>query len=242
MVSWSLLFVIITIVCYPILYSSVIKVSPNTKKGISFFGAYFTGIMILAFFMVQLLIKNNCNSLTGQFGNILKIISVSWLLIFIVLWILITFVFPGWKAPFSNTIGYGIVHMYNLNKVVSAIQKLPGLENFDINNVTPENFTEFNNKLPNKKLPENFNTDIMPELYNIIILKDSISISIWFLLTGLFIILSTQNYISRQPCERTLEESIKLHEDYEKKVAAGEHKRSGDHDSKHESEKAVYTV
>jgi hypothetical protein len=235
---WSWIFVLITIICYPILYGSFINQAANTKSGIAFFGVYFAGIMILAFFMVQLLIKDHCNSLTGQIGNILKIISVSWLLIFLVLWILLTFVFPGWKAPFSNTIGYAFVHMYNLKGVVSKIQTMQKLDNFDINDVTPETFNQFCATAP----ALDSNQDLKANLRKIIVVKDSVSISLWFLLTGLFVILVTQNYISGQTCERTLEESIKLHEDYEKKVAAGEHKRSGDPDSKHASEQAVYTV
>ena len=247
---WTLIFSLITLIFYPIIYTSF-KLRGKSNMGIALFGTYFLCIFILAFVMVSSLIKTKCNSISSKFGSILKIISITWLLIFVVLWLIITFAFPEWKAPFSNTFGYGIAHMYNIKEVVSNIKN----HEFDINSITSENFEEmcktYNILNTNADIKQTSSSspnsppgsiDVYSTLKKIVYVKESTSLFIWFILTGYFIILITQNYISGQTCDRTVEESVKLHEDYEKKIASGEHKRSSDPDSKDSSENAVYTI
>ena len=127
--------------------------------------------------------------------------------------------FPPWKSFFSNTFGYFLTAVVgiggNTNKLLT---KLAGRENdvanannndsklnvesdliqsickdqsLILNEITPENFKSFMNKLDSINFIKNKNyknNDIVVKLYNSILVKDMIAEYIWMLLSGLLTI------------------------------------------------------
>ena len=116
-----------------------------------------------------------------------------WIFIFGSLFVLLM-IFPGWKSPFSNTFGYllakisGIQSLFNKmlvpessNKTIAQVYEDNSLI---INEVTPSNFNDFwlnfsKNGFFNKEANKFKN-----QLYNLVNLKDIVSETIWYLLTG----------------------------------------------------------
>ena len=167
--------------------------------------------------------------------------------------------FPGWKAPFSNTLGYMFVYLLNIktvfinmlkkpvnNKLLQMVYKDPSMM---INEITPENFDLFINRmggesggvekiieeipstseLPSQTggkrkrkyniqkggskvniLNENYKQYI-PELYNLVVIKDRVSEFLWYILTGALVISNSHSYVMTIKCQRTADElSAKL--------------------------------
>jgi hypothetical protein len=59
---------------------------------------------------------------TTQWTNTLLITIIPWVLIFGLI-ILLLILIPGWLAPFSNTIGYGLVKLMGLDELIDKILK-----------------------------------------------------------------------------------------------------------------------
>ena len=140
-------------------------------------------------------------------------------LIFGVLLVVLS-LFPGWKAPFSNTIGYLIVNLPfmkikdvfnnllinkdNSNKFLEMIYNDPSIM---INNITPNNIKEFFYKAETSKLFINKvqeDKTNYPKLYNLVIIKDAIAEYIWYLLTGALVISNSYSYIMGIKCKRNI--------------------------------------
>ena len=112
--------------------------------------------------------------------------------------------FPGWKAPFSNTVGYGVAKglgvatvMYDLLKektdrptdLVDKVYNRPALL---ANMFTPENVAE-KAKSIFKVSESNGN---YKKFRNLIIIKDAIAESCWYLITGFLIISYQSSYLA----------------------------------------------
>ena len=128
--------------------------------------------------------------------------------------------FPGWKAPFSNTIGYLIVaspllkikDVFNNILVTSSNNKLLKMVYRDpslmINEMTPENFKLFINKMDSSKhsiLSRNYK-EYIPDLYNLVVIKDRVADFVWYILTGALVISNSYSYIMSIRCKRTATE------------------------------------
>ena len=167
--------------------------------------------------------------------------------------------FPGWKEPFSNTIGYGILNsipsmigMESMGEVFIKIlgsgagqNKLLRMVTDDpsimINEITPENFNLFIAKMGGKQggitsLPVGETVDTtpsapkmgggrkykqkgggpsilssgykkyLPDLYNLVVLKDRIAEWFWYILTGYLVIQNSNSYVNSIKCKRSPEE------------------------------------
>jgi hypothetical protein len=135
-----------------------------------------------------------------QVGEIFIWGLIPWFFVFVGLTFVLK-IFPGWKAPFSNTFGYlavkfmGIREVFNnmiksnyntkntaLNKVMEEIYEDQSLL---INKFTPENFDFTLNKLKpifnsaSKTFSEN-----RLKLYQLVSIKDNVSEMIWYMLAG----------------------------------------------------------
>ncbi len=126
--------------------------------------------------------------------------------------------FPGWKAPFSNTIGYlcvmgagiketftNILKTDSNNKLLKMVYRDPSMM---INEMTPENFGIFINKMgspPNSILSANYKKFI-PELYNFVVIKDKIAEFLWYMFTGYLVIQNSNSYINTIKCKRSPDE------------------------------------
>ena len=126
--------------------------------------------------------------------------------------------FPGWKAPFSNTLGYlcvwgagvketftNVLKTDSNNKLLKMVYRDPSMM---INEMTPENFGLFISKMgspPNSILSANYKKFI-PDLYNLVVIKDRIAEWLWYMFTGYLVIQNSNSYIMSIKCKRTPDE------------------------------------
>lgn len=131
-------------------------------------------------------------------------------------------VFPGWKAPFSNTLGYGVINILGKlalgvgvgdaliavlkddknNKLLKRVYADPSMM---ANEITPDNFNLFMDRLGGKNSikKEAVSEDNIATLYNFVVLKDNIASFIWYILTGLLVIQNSNSYIQTMKCVRS---------------------------------------
>ena len=124
-------------------------------------------------------------------------------------------IFPGWKEPFSNTIGYLIVNLMGLGETFSELlrPKLVGKgkktggdlismicenKSIIINQITPMNYELFLNRMGKEgALKSNFKSKpAYNKLWMFVNAKDAIAEMIWYLLTGALAISTTFNAIT----------------------------------------------
>ena len=126
--------------------------------------------------------------------------------------------FPGWKSPFSNTLGYLVTMVLNIksvfnnmlvsdsnNKLLKMVYRDPSMM---INEITPENFEVFLSKMSGSKhsiLNSNYKK-FVPQLYNLVVIKDKVAEFIWYLLTGALVISNSYSYIMTIKCKRSVSE------------------------------------
>ena len=131
---------------------------------------------------------------------------------------------PGWKAPFSNTLGYSIVKNVAYRKLFSLqdwttdgkdepdseIAKFNQKSNrtFFVNELTPENFFDAIKSL-NITFGNEDDYPVQKMLYKAIIVKDFISEFIWYFFTALLTFSLSQIYILDSTCEPEVDEIIK---------------------------------
>lgn len=170
---------------------------PDTLKKILKY-VYFLlviGSQIIAAYTIS---KTMCG--TPQIGNILIWGFIPWIIVFLGLNLLLS-IFPGWKAPFSNTFGYLIVKMFGIRDTFNHLLK-PSITSSDkaLNKLMEEVY-EDNSILINQMTPENYDTAIsklgklldktnplfqssLDKLKMLISVKDNVSLYIWSILIG----------------------------------------------------------
>jgi hypothetical protein len=127
---------------------------------------------------------------------------------------------PGWKAPFSNTLGYGLIKNVIFRKLFSLRDWLQQGETegdselarfnqrsnrtFFVNELTPENFFQAVDSLGlTFKTPgdDGVDYDVKKTLYKAVVVKDSISEFIWLFVTSLLTFSLSQIYIIDRSCD-----------------------------------------
>jgi hypothetical protein len=134
---------------------------------------------------------------------------------------------PGWKAPFSNTLGYSLVKNVMFRKLFSLQDWLKEGETegdselakfnqrsnrtFFVNELTPENFFQAIDSL-NIQFKEagdgEVDYPVKKLLYKAVIVKDFISEFIWLLVTSLLTFSLSQIYILNNSCEPDVDSMI----------------------------------
>ena len=105
--------------------------------------------------LVMSISKENCG--TMQIKDILIYGLAYWILIFGTTFMLIS-MFPGWKEPFSNFFGYGIVNLMGIKDLLNRIM-LPKDQSKDPKlNAIIERIYEDHSLLINSFTPDNFNS------------------------------------------------------------------------------------
>ena len=127
--------------------------------------------------------------------------------------IVLTSLFPGWRAPFSNTFGYIVTYFLGIkgifNNMLPAksgnklIQQVCEDSSTFINEITPENFDAFIGRMRQNKLLSSNATQEIPKLYNLVVIKDIVAKLIWYLLTGCLVISTSFNAIMGIECSRS---------------------------------------
>ena len=122
-------------------------------------------------------------------------------------------ILPGWKSPFSNTIGYVVVYMLGVGgafsdllkskKTGELIQKICDNQAIVINEITPFNFELFLNKMnKDKLLKSNYRSKpAYHKLWEFVVLKDSIAEFMWIGLCGALVISTTFNALLEISCD-----------------------------------------
>ena len=122
-------------------------------------------------------------------------------------------ILPGWKSPFSNTIGYLVVYMLGVGgafadllkskKTGELIQKICDNQAIVINEITPFNFELFLNKMNKDKLLKSGyrSKPAYHKLWKFVVLKDSIAEFMWIGLCGALVISTTFNALLEISCD-----------------------------------------
>lgn len=238
-------FILLTILYFILLYFLDRKL--HTALNI----IYYCFVIVSQLFITYQQSKELCK--TPNIGSVLLWSLIPWFIIFIGLNALLT-MFPGWKAPFSNTFGYlvvrilGIKNTFNsllksnyttqdagLNKVMEQIYED---ESLLINEIIPTNFDTAIEKLKplfDTKNRERYNESIV-SLRKMVLLKDEVSRFIWYVLTGGFVISLSSMGIASTKCTKT---SKQLQEEQEKyKSVLAQHREMDE--EKNASKKLYY--
>lgn len=173
----------------------------------------------------------------SQFINVAKFTIIPWIIIFGLLKGMLHF-FPGWLVPFSNTIGYFVVKILGINRVLHDLflSKIDNIENKEmkvaaealnhiyndksllINEISSnkDNFDNFWNTMQSSGLfKPSLNADsknlenLKNKLFFFVNLKDTISEGLWYTLTGMLITTISYNYIINSSCERSISDMQK---------------------------------
>ena len=200
------------------------------KKYNSTISYLFGGVYFLAVIGAQLSINfQNAQEHCGGEPQIVSTFMYTALPNFIIfgLIILVTSLFPGWRAPFSNTFGFIVTYLLGIkgifNKLLPAksgnklIQQVCEDSSTFINEITPENFDAFIGRMRTNKLLTRDANQYIPKLYNLVTIKDSIAKLIWYLLTGCLVISTSFNAITGIKCERSSEALIKMQKEFAEK-------------------------
>ena len=199
----------------------------SDQKIVKKIGLFKVILFVVAFFIIYGLVvqemSKTCDVGTNNFAlSALLYTFVPLVFIFGTIIVLLT-VAPGWKSPFSNTIGFFIVKNIIERKLFKVQDWIVGESNtnndaakqirifnnnnktYFINELTPTNFNNALDKLsigPDKTFPFKKKVDEDPEsveveeaLYRAVVIKDLISEAIW-LLIGATLSFSTSHVYS----------------------------------------------
>ena len=194
------------------------------------FGVIGDRIWILGYLLITIIIqwqlnsiiaRDNCNN-TEQFTTTFIATFLPWVGIFFTINVLLL-IFPGWKSPFSNTLGYLIAYLGGIKSAFVKMLKTP--ESIDKSNVGDKallksieyiysdtstivnelntlNFEDSMNRLKPLFNDEAINDPSMQkDLFKFIVMKDTIGELVWLLLSGIMAINVANIYIINAECE-----------------------------------------
>ena len=198
------------------------NLSPALRTSLPFI--YLIVLMLVQVGTNTVAIRTICGQI--DMGRLILATFIPWTAIFGILIMLLN-VFPGWKAPFSNTIGYlmirgdaseiipkifkGKMTANKSGEFAQALEYIYDDQSLLINEITPMNFDSFWDKMTRSKLiVDTAQIDTYKQqLRNLVKLKDIIATGIWYLLAGLLVTsFSYQNMISAK-CEKSIVEMKK---------------------------------
>jgi hypothetical protein len=171
----------------------------------------FIFLMVVVIFMYFINV-NIMNTKCSSSMSVYKATLLPWLAIFIPM-IFALILFPEWKRPFSNTIGYIVARLAGGPAALIAL--LPPKEGspyhyvYDdpaplINQFTPTNFDE--------KLKEyGINSANTDSFRKIVLLKDIVSHWVWYLLTASVVISTSYNIMMNTECTKSVDDYVLAH-------------------------------
>ena len=200
--------------------------------------AYVLSIIIGELFVNLSLTNVMCGE--NQWGTAFSITLAPWIVIFGLLIIMLD-MFPGWKRPFSNTIGYGVALLGGISSVVKQIFKDPqnvsGNDSMQqsiqyiyrdqsllVNEIGegPENFENFWNNMKNAMKPGIYANNVegspKKQLENLVNIKYLTSEYIWYMLTGALVTSISYNYLVNIGCSYSAKKMLNRREAYNRKV------------------------
>jgi hypothetical protein len=186
---------------------------------------YILLVVLISFFINATISKAMCSQ-SIQWGYILMITLLPWIIIFISLHVILTYIFPGWISPFSNTIGYIVIGFMGVDKVYDSIFKtgeeasgnkelIKAIANMNSNrtkfinqiNTNINDFNTFFNSMKDAvKTDDKKYNDYLLELYKLLIIKKFVGKIVWYILAGILISSISYNLVISRTCEKSLEE------------------------------------
>lgn len=146
--------------------------------------------------------------------------------------------FPGWKAPFSNTLGYIFAAKSDINDHFDTLmksetdndlmEKIIQDKTLIINEITPGNFDAFIAKMyENNLLNVSYDKlielegasevkdtrmqeylDAFSGLYSGVVIKDLVAEGLWYFLTGILVISMIKNSVAEIECEKSKSDMV----------------------------------
>ena len=193
------------------------------------FGAVGDRIWILGYILITIIIQWQLNSIiasdncenTDQFTTTFIATFLPWIGIFCTINVLLL-IFPGWKSPFSNTLGYLFAYLGGIKSTYVKMLKTPEAieqSNFSdkallksieymysdsstiINELNTINFEDSMIRLQPLFNEEAINDPSMKQdLFKFIVMKDTIGEIVWLLLSGSMAINVAYTYIINAEC------------------------------------------
>lgn len=232
----STIFFIITTIIYGVFVVSNILASTTTEEveninSNSIYILVYILLLIIGMFAINLNIaKMICPADKVSIQSIFFSTLLPWLFIFGILYIVLE-IFTGWVKPFSNTIGYFIVNLLDLESTIKKILIKPD-ENTDNNKSVAiaiskinKNYSKFINefdiesnlykifiqKLSNEKIIKIPNDDSKEKeeiihLFKLINIKHLIGKLVWYILAGSIVTSVSYNYIINMRCNQSIED------------------------------------
>lgn len=221
-----LIFSLITFFYYVIRYN-LYNYSKDKQEEDSSDNVYFSIyllIVILTNFFINLNISNEVCG-TNQWQTAIFATLGSWLIIFGFIFIGLKS-YPSWLMPFSNTFGYGVAYLANLDETVNSLfkstddssikndkgslnmlEKIFSQKSLVVNEITMNNFNNFWDKMKGLFISDaNKLKELKISLKQIIHLKELTAEFLWYILAGFLIISVSKNYIVTTSCKRSVQE------------------------------------
>ena len=140
-------------------------------------------------------------------------------------------ILPGWKEPFSNTIGYLVVKLQGVATTFSELLASKGSKLIDkicedhaiiINQITPDNFTTFLKKMAKDGLLEHNweGSSAETTLWQYVAIKNLIAEALWYILTGMLVISTTYNALLNIVCDISTQQRNAMTKKFEADQAA----------------------
>lgn len=192
---------------------------------------YFLSVIIGEYFINLSATNQLCGS--AQYTTAAYVTIIPWIIIFGLLNLMLTML-PGWLGPFSNTFGYLAAKVTDVDSLFKKmlVQEFKGSTTDDklgnqalaymrpnptmiINKITEANFDNFWKEMSTNA--QFFVPDVeqyKEQLRSYVNLKDTVSLFIWYMLTGGLVTSVSYNYILNSGCRQSLKEMETRHQDY----------------------------
>lgn len=220
--SSGMLFFFIATTIYSIVKYNISDNTNNQSMLISTI-CYIIIIIVGEFIINMNLTTSKCKHQNWSLAFIITV--VPWVLMFGIV-ILMLIIYPGWKAPFSNTFGYGIARLAgsksvmeqlfppnkdtsgtgNNSEIAQSLAYIYTDQSILMNEVTVENFDNFWQKtepIRDTTLSVEKMNDLKSSFRKLIQLKDIVAEYVWYMLTGSLVVAVGYNYLLTASCEST---------------------------------------
>jgi hypothetical protein len=189
----------------------ILKYSVNGKQW--FWPVLYVMVSIILMYFVNMgVFQDKCGF--SNAGIVFKATFLPWVFIFGMMVVIIT-VFPGWKSPFSNTLGYMLALLSpSTSELTNHVKKDLIMVKNDpllfINQINMSNIEDIEALLLETNV---FNIDdatikqqVIVLIQNLVFMKELISEWVWFMLTGFVTISTSYNLLANETCKTSVEQ------------------------------------
>ena len=228
-----------------------LKYKQYMSNSYMFLAIYLLLVIVIQFMVNSSIISTTCGgNITENMGAAGIFTFLPWVLIFGVLMIVLI-IYPGFKSAFSDVVGYFWVassantlltellinpeiqskidgsietpeQKIALQSAADTILKICGNTSILINQIVPSNFNSYWDLLtPLMKKDNSTNIDMKNKLFELVVTRDNIGESMWYIYTGLLITSIVQLKIATRGCAsnpKTMEQNYHKFLDSEKQT------------------------